>query len=419
MDLQTFNMMLNHLVHLDSRIQKYLKRYCPDWVDDYLSLSIYKYEKKIRRTPSDNEISFNKNITWEIVSEYPNFDWDYHQLTSNKNITPQIIQEKIHLKWDWSSSKFDHIPPQILFERCAQCTPNKIIKRLGNVPWEYIIKNQKYSWDYAYLLKTKKISIDIIIDHPEISWDFKSLSQNSCITPEMILAHPNLPWSFQELSRNPSMTLEFIEQTIDKDWNFRDLSVYNPNITFNFVDRYSDKKWWFQPLRYNSNFTYEMIIKDKRFEFSQNTSKFNSFQMNTLSKKATLKDFLRNLHYDWDYSELSFNQNIPIEICLSMINQPWDFYLLSRRPEITLKHIKTNPTLSWDFKFLTRNLKINLKSIFDNPQFPWDYASLPLNKHVKLTWEDVIEHPEINWDYGRIIFQQDIFYNYIKEKSVR
>ena len=46
-------------------------------------------------------LSFNPNITWEIIQAHPEKPWDWRYLSANPNITWEIIQANPHIQWDW------------------------------------------------------------------------------------------------------------------------------------------------------------------------------------------------------------------------------------------------------------------------------------------------------------------------------
>jgi hypothetical protein len=65
-------------------------------------------------------LSFNENITWDIVKSNPDKNWQYRGLSLNPNITPDIILENKELPWNFynlSSNKFtksDNIKKKII-----------------------------------------------------------------------------------------------------------------------------------------------------------------------------------------------------------------------------------------------------------------------------------------------------------------
>ena len=48
-----------------------------------------------------DKISLNKNITEQILSEYPDKPWNYENLSKNKSISISFIAKNLDKKWNW------------------------------------------------------------------------------------------------------------------------------------------------------------------------------------------------------------------------------------------------------------------------------------------------------------------------------
>ena len=46
-------------------------------------------------------ISYQKNVFWQNVLDFPYFKWNYQCLSVNPNITFEIMQENKDKKWSW------------------------------------------------------------------------------------------------------------------------------------------------------------------------------------------------------------------------------------------------------------------------------------------------------------------------------
>ena len=46
-------------------------------------------------------MSCNPNITWEIIQNNPDFNWDWGNISKNPNITWEIIKNNPEKDWDW------------------------------------------------------------------------------------------------------------------------------------------------------------------------------------------------------------------------------------------------------------------------------------------------------------------------------
>ena len=47
-------------------------------------------------------LSYNPNITWDIVQQNPDKPWNWAYLSRNPNITWDIVQQNLDKRWDWS-----------------------------------------------------------------------------------------------------------------------------------------------------------------------------------------------------------------------------------------------------------------------------------------------------------------------------
>ncbi len=73
-------------------------------------------------------ISYNPNITWEIIQENPDKPWNYFELSKNSNITWDIIQANLDKPWNWKG---------------LSCNPN--------ITWENVKANPTKPWNWYSL----------------------------------------------------------------------------------------------------------------------------------------------------------------------------------------------------------------------------------------------------------------------------
>jgi len=66
----------------------------------------------------------NPNITWDIVQDNLNFNWNYSKLSSNPNITWEIIKNNPEINWDYN-----------------------YISGNPNINWEIVNKYKNETWD--------------------------------------------------------------------------------------------------------------------------------------------------------------------------------------------------------------------------------------------------------------------------------
>ena len=93
-------------------------------------------------------MSYNPNITWDIIKDNPAIDWDWHEISEHSNIT-----------------------------------------------WDIIRCNPGYSWDWYGISRNPNITWDIIQANPDEPWVWGLISSNPNITWDIIRANPNKPWN--------------------------------------------------------------------------------------------------------------------------------------------------------------------------------------------------------------------------------
>jgi hypothetical protein len=135
-------------------------------------MSTLKYPKK--------EEAFTNHLH-TAVKMYPNYDWDYYELSRSYNTS-----------------------------------------YIGNI-WDIVAATLDKPWRYEYLSGNPSITWDIVMANPDKPWDYHELSKNPSITWDIVVANPTLPWEYYYLSRNPSITWKNILDNPDEPWNYQNV----------------------------------------------------------------------------------------------------------------------------------------------------------------------------------------------------
>jgi hypothetical protein len=130
--------------------------------------------------------SVNPNVTMEIVTENPNFGWDYDVMSSNPNLTWKFITECEIEKWNWYEiSKHKNITWQIIFENPKMPWDNYGLSMNPNIELKTFI-----SKEYSDFTKNTVVNISnckdltwrVVRDHPDnhdaYRWNWDILSRN-------------------------------------------------------------------------------------------------------------------------------------------------------------------------------------------------------------------------------------------------
>ena len=103
--------------------QRWKEEYCKEWFQFILDNKGQNWDYRW--------LSFNPNITWEIVQNNPHVGWHHGWLSKNPNIT-----------------------------------------------WEIVKNNPEQDWNYYMLSKNPNITWDIVKNNPQINWHYNRLSIN-------------------------------------------------------------------------------------------------------------------------------------------------------------------------------------------------------------------------------------------------
>jgi len=93
-------------------------------------------------------LSYNDNITWDIVQAHPDEPWDWSALSKNKCVTWEIVQKHPEKPWYWRD-----------------------ISQNPNITWEIVQANLDKNWDFYKLTYHPNITWDIVQANPNHEWD--------------------------------------------------------------------------------------------------------------------------------------------------------------------------------------------------------------------------------------------------------
>ena len=84
-----------------------------------------------------------------------------------------------------------------------------------------------------------------------------------------------------------------------------------------------------------------------------------------------------------DWSWISENPNLTMDIINANLDKPWEWYFVSHNPNITIKDILDNPDKPWEWDYISMNPNLTMKDILDNPDKPWRWNLISQNKFTK------------------------------------
>ena len=163
-----------------------------------------------------NCISYNPNITWDIIKrpELSNVNWNWKVLASNSNIVKPLMEAVLngHMqKQEFLSHKWD--------------------------PY-YLSKNKCLTWDFVFMM-LNKVDFDIYENNV---WCWKEISRHSCVTWSIIKKYKNIKihdkilkqisgWVWVDIALNPNIGWDHLMEIID--WNDINVSYILSDISLN------------------------------------------------------------------------------------------------------------------------------------------------------------------------------------------
>jgi len=138
-----------------------------------------------------------------------NIPWDFGWLSENPNITFDIMKENSDENWDWES----------------------------------LIKNASLSFEIIeeeeWLAENNRVNIDLVKENPDRKWNWRRISRNPNITLKDVKENPNWKWDWKGLSSNPNITFDFVKENSRKGWDWYRISKNK----FFYSDTVFNREW--------------------------------------------------------------------------------------------------------------------------------------------------------------------------------
>ena len=234
-------------------------------------------------------LSFNPNITIEVLDRYIDRPWSWDFISSNSALTVEILLKYRDKPWNIESVCAN---PSITLEMIEQYNlPINFIglSRNPSLTLDFILKHINEDWNFSSISEHIHLTFDIVeklekyLDlyylslNPSLTIEivdicfkkFKDtlnwygISKNPSITIEMVISRPYLPWVIEALSKNPSITMDIVETYTNIEWCDKGLCL-NPNLTlkaiekrklYRYLHRISENPFLFDDTLFNRHIT--------------------------------------------------------------------------------------------------------------------------------------------------------------------
>jgi hypothetical protein len=292
-------------------------------------------------------MSNNPNLSYDFVSSYPDKDWDYsiYGLSRNKRMGMDYFKVLGNIASDPSMN--EGITIEIIdFFKCRLSYPI-LSKYIDPDIVDYYLsrgdKTKNWNFGASGLSSNPRLTYKMVEKYPDKNWDYtvinidfmkwnppgrkhkiwKDLSCNPNVTPEFISLHLDKPWNFDAggLSNNPLITPDFIMKHCARHWSYGVCGLSdNTVITESLLDRMSNKEWYFPSLSRNNSISIDYILA--------HPDKSWNYRYVNLNENISIHNIDM---IDKNFSLLSMNPAITIEIVEKYIDEPWNWSELSRR----------------------------------------------------------------------------------------
>ena len=102
--------------------------------------------------------------------------------------------------------------------------------------------------------------------------------------------------------------------------------------------------------------------------------------------------------YPWDWRELSKNPNISWDFFKNHQFFPWNMFYISANKNITnISRVLNNPSINWDWTGVSINHNITLDIVLKNLTLPWDWGWLTRNSNISLNM--ILKNKQFAWDW--------------------
>jgi len=312
-----------------------------------------------------------------LIELYPNLSWNWKDISWNPNMTINMVIE--------------HADEDLNWHQLSMNIPWSDIKKHPELPWvEYMVLRNKTIcvddiintnvayWDVLSL--NIKTTIDVVLAHLDKPWDWEQFSANSNITPAIVKAHPTLPWKMRGFSANPNWSVHNIDLNGNIDWwcvSYKaksDILLANP-----------DKKWLW-------------LFASSLVDVTQEILDFHGISWTGVScnKSLTWELLAANKNKPWDWRNLS--RILPLSMTPTLApsiypDAPLNYEYLSVNINLTWEMVVANPDKQWDWEQLSMHPNIPYNIIRDYPNLPWQWASVVLNPSI--TWRIIRDDPNL------------------------
>jgi hypothetical protein len=159
-------------------------------------------------------ISSQPSITWEIIKNNSDLQWDLTGVNRNPNVSIKHVLSNLDWQWDWDTI---YCISDIAVEDVVKLPIDSTLHDQIRIDvMEHNVNNTTWTQIKTHYLEK---------GHTNMS----RFGQHTCITWDIIQSYPTLDWDMETISRNPNITWDIVKNNPDREWCQYDL-IKNPSI---------------------------------------------------------------------------------------------------------------------------------------------------------------------------------------------
>ena len=280
------------------------------------------------------KVDLSRNVYLEITDIIDNlkYNWEFHILSHNPNMTPKIKEEYRMFRW-WTryGDEWRTIPLEYAIKNCPSNHIIIIANRLMNEDFDMDdiittlinldnLRSKVLYW--SYLFANKNFTVPLMkkhIDKIEYGINYNNSSINKCsrnpnlnidLLNEILIGNYDPRWdlNWDDIQRNPGITVQDMFNNPGLPWNGT-WPDNDENPIFN-------AEWWLNP-----NVTPNDLIEHGKLE-----QKY----WKMVSINTPISYILKNIHYPWDWDQVSSNSSLTVNVIANNPHIPWNYQNISK-----------------------------------------------------------------------------------------
>lgn len=316
-------------------------------------------------------------------------------------VSIDFLRSNINANWDWSR----------LTQRVYE-TIN--LKAMGNASWI-----DKWDWDFL----SESLDINDILEYAESyakKWNWVTILKRfeyDCICEYLDkiatilseLEDSTSEWEALSAQLSTTQLIEMVASRKDKifRWNYCDLYNRADLDAKDYLAKHIDDIQWEQ-------FSSSSAVN--RLFAKTGTSKTHSLWMRIYS------DIVNNENYNWDFKSLSHLDNILRLPRLFMIDKDWDWEYVSEYAT-WISTEKNKDYYFWKFKSnlsftklsLRRDIGLTQQVIAKTEKMGWDWSALVNNESVIFEFAYIKKHQDKPWNWALLSNREDLDFAIVNE----